>query len=37
MNVWLAAQVFGTALYSADARLAGHAGDEWELVTENFT
>jgi pyruvate dehydrogenase (quinone) len=30
------AQVFGTALYSAKAVLAGRAGDVWELVTDNF-
>ncbi len=30
------AQVFGTALYSAKAALAGRAGDLWELVTDNF-
>jgi pyruvate dehydrogenase (quinone) len=31
-----AAQVFGTALYSAKAVLAGRAGDVWELVTDNL-
>jgi pyruvate dehydrogenase (quinone) len=31
------AQVFGTALYSAKAVLAGRAGDVWELVTDNLT
>ncbi len=31
-----AAQVFGTALYSAKAVLSGRAGDVWELVTENL-
>ena len=31
-----AAQVFGMALYSAKALLAGRAGDVWELVTENL-
>ena len=30
------AQVFGTALYSAKAVLAGRAGDVWELVTDNL-
>jgi pyruvate dehydrogenase (quinone) len=30
------AQVFGTALYSAKAILAGRAGDVWELVTDNL-
>jgi pyruvate dehydrogenase (quinone) len=30
------AQVFGTALYSAKAVLAGRTGDVWELVTDNF-
>jgi len=30
------AQVFGTALYSAKAVLAGRAGDVWELVAENL-
>ena len=30
------AQVFGTALYSAKAVLAGRAGDVWDLVTENL-
>jgi pyruvate dehydrogenase (quinone) len=32
-----AAQLFGTALYSAKAVLDGRAGDVWELVTDNFT
>jgi hypothetical protein len=32
----LAAQVFDTAPYSAEAMLTGRAGDEWELVTDNF-
>jgi pyruvate dehydrogenase (quinone) len=32
-----AAQLFGTALYSAKAILSGRAGDVWELVTDNFT
>jgi pyruvate dehydrogenase (quinone) len=31
-----AAPVFGMALYSAKALLAGRAGDVWELVTENL-
>jgi pyruvate dehydrogenase (quinone) len=31
-----AAQVFGTALYSAKAVLSGRAGDVWELMTENL-
>jgi pyruvate dehydrogenase (quinone) len=31
------AAVFGTALYSAKAVLAGRAGDVWELVTDNLT
>jgi pyruvate dehydrogenase (quinone) len=31
-----AAPVFGMALYSAKAVLAGRAGDVWELVTENL-
>src|SRR5277367_1330330 len=31
------AQVFGTALYSAKAVLAGRAGDVWELVADNLT
>lgn len=31
-----AAHVFGTALYSAKAVLAGRTGDVWELVTDNF-
>jgi pyruvate dehydrogenase (quinone) len=31
-----AAQVFGTALYSAKAMLGGRAGDVWDLVTENL-
>lgn len=31
-----AAQVFGTALYSAKALLGGRAGDVWDLVTENL-
>jgi pyruvate dehydrogenase (quinone) len=31
-----AAQVFGTALYSAKAVLSGRAEDVWELVTENL-
>jgi pyruvate dehydrogenase (quinone) len=31
------AQVFGTALYSAKAALAGRAGDVWELVADNLT
>jgi pyruvate dehydrogenase (quinone) len=30
------AQVFGTALYSAKAVLAGRAGDVWELVSDNL-
>jgi pyruvate dehydrogenase (quinone) len=30
------AQVFGAALYSAKAVLAGCAGDVWELVTDNL-
>jgi pyruvate dehydrogenase (quinone) len=30
------AQLFGTALYSAKAVLAGRAGDVWELVSDNF-
>jgi pyruvate dehydrogenase (quinone) len=30
------AQIFGTALYSAKAVLAGRAGDVWELVTDNL-
>jgi pyruvate dehydrogenase (quinone) len=30
------AQVYGTALYSAKALLAGRAGDVWELVSENL-
>jgi pyruvate dehydrogenase (quinone) len=30
------APVFGMALYSAKAVLAGRAGDVWELVTENL-
>ena len=30
------AQVFGTALYSAKAVLAGRVGDVWELVTDNL-
>jgi pyruvate dehydrogenase (quinone) len=29
------AQIFGAALYSAKAVLAGRAGDVWELVTDN--
>jgi pyruvate dehydrogenase (quinone) len=29
--------VFGTALYSAKAVLAGRAGDVWELVADNLT
>jgi pyruvate dehydrogenase (quinone) len=31
-----AAQVFGTALYSAKALLGGRAGDVWDLVTDNL-
>ena len=31
-----AAPVFGMALYSAKALLAGRAGDVWGLVTENL-
>jgi len=31
------AQVFGTALYSAKAVLAGRTGDVWELVTDSLT
>jgi hypothetical protein len=31
-----AAPVFGMALYSAKAVLAGRAGDVWELVTKNL-
>jgi pyruvate dehydrogenase (quinone) len=31
------AQIFGTALYSAKAVLAGRAGDVWELVTDSLT
>ena len=30
------AQIFGTALYSAKAVLAGRAGDVWELMTDNL-
>jgi pyruvate dehydrogenase (quinone) len=30
------AEVFGTALYSAKAVLAGRGGDVWELATNNF-
>lgn len=30
------AQIFGAALYSAKAVLAGRAGDIWELVTDNL-
>jgi pyruvate dehydrogenase (quinone) len=31
------AQIFGTALYSAKAVLAGRTGDVWELVTDSLT
>jgi len=31
------APVFGMALYSAKAVLAGRAGDVWELVSDNLT
>ena len=31
-----AAQVFGTALYSAKALLSGRGGDVLELLTDNF-
>jgi pyruvate dehydrogenase (quinone) len=31
-----AAQIFGTALYSAKAVLSGRADDVWELLADNF-